>query len=106
MERVYFLIKNFKKNEIIFKDVFPYLKNKQNSLNMIFLFNKFVLYKCKYINHCKKNKNSTIIKKDNKYILISTKIIKKDKEILLDYNELNSKFPSIIKNENTEFIEC
>tara|TARA_B100000035_G_C20929774_1_gene522493 strand:+ start:599 stop:985 length:387 start_codon:yes stop_codon:yes gene_type:complete len=97
--------KKFKKNEIIFKDVFPHLKNKQSFSNMFLLFDKFILHKCKYINHCKKSKNSTIIKKDNKYILITIKTIHKNKEILLDYDELHSKF-SFIKGSNSEFIEC
>ena len=97
--------KKFIKNEIIFKDVFPHLKNKQSFFNMFLLFNEFILHKCKYINHCKKNKNSTIIKQNNKYILIATKTIHKNKEILLDYDELKSKI-SFIKGSNSEFIKC
>ena len=58
---------------------------------MFLLFNEFILHKCKYIYHCKKNKNSTIIKKIIN-ILVTTKTSYKNKEILLDYDELHSKF--------------
>lgn len=97
--------KKYKKNDIIFKDVFPHFKKEQDYENMFLFFTKYILHKCKHINHCKKNKNTTIIQRDNKYILIATKNINKNKEIFLNYDELNRRFP-FIKKSDKNFTKC
>tara|TARA_Y100001970_G_C14102343_1_gene786180 strand:- start:429 stop:818 length:390 start_codon:yes stop_codon:yes gene_type:complete len=97
--------KKYIKNDIIFEDVFPHFKKEQTYENMFIFFNKFILNKCKYINHCKKKQNVNIIQKNNKYLVIATKNINKDEELLSNYDIVHFKFPFIDKSKYY-YVEC
>ncbi len=84
-----FANKNYKKNTILIKNIFPYTTKTKNPINN---FNEVIIKEGKFINHCKKSSNTDIIFKDNKYSLVSTKEIKKNDEILCDYDKINDKF--------------
>tara|TARA_B100000214_G_scaffold363178_1_gene328421 strand:+ start:622 stop:1002 length:381 start_codon:yes stop_codon:yes gene_type:complete len=97
--------KRYKKNDIIFKDIFPHFKKDQNYINMFIFFDKYILNKCKFINHCKKKQNVDIVQKNDKYLLIATKNIHKDDELLGNYDMIHLKFPFIDKSDN-DYVTC
>lgn len=103
-----FASKDFKKGEIIIDDLFKN-KPKNEILYEPISYNKFQNYinvEGRYINHCSKNMNSTMISKDKKlYQLKATKNIKKDEEITANYNNINKKFPFIGKSKE-DYLKC
>lgn len=87
-----FANKDFKKNDIMIKDLFPYVKgNKTIKKN----FDEVIIKEGKYINHCQKSANSDVRFRNKKYYLICIKDIKKDEEIYADYDIINHKFSFI-----------
>jgi hypothetical protein len=89
--------KDYKKNDIIIKDLFPYNSNR-NIIKTISKreFSDMILNEGKYINHCSTNYNTDIKSSDNIYFkLIATKDISKNEEIVANYNLINSNFPFI-----------
>ena len=99
--------KDYKKNDIIMDDLFPY-NNKRNIIKEISKkdFDDFIIYEGKYINHCSRGYNTDIITNDNIYFkLIATKDISKDKEITANYDLINRKFPFIAKSQK-HFKKC
>tara|TARA_B100001248_G_scaffold199970_1_gene154248 strand:- start:813 stop:1232 length:420 start_codon:yes stop_codon:yes gene_type:complete len=99
--------KDYKKNDIIINDLFPY-NNKRNIIKKISGkdFNDFIIHEGKYVNHCSRRYNTDIITDDNIYFkLIATKDISKDKEITANYDLINRKFPFIAKSQK-HFKKC
>ena len=93
---------DFKKGDVIIPNIFP---NKPKDMEMydnvsIKLFNSSIINEGKYINHCSKNYNSTIIT-DNYHIfpLIATKNIKKSTEITVNYNHVAKYIPFVAGSE-------
>ena len=103
-----FASKDFKKGDIIIDDLFKN-KPKNEILYGPISYNKFQNYinvEGRYINHCSKSINSTMISKDKKlYQLKATKNIKKDEEITANYNSINKKFPFIAKSKE-DYLKC
>ena len=87
-----FANKNFKKNDILIKNLFPYTSETKNPKNN---FDEVIIKEGKFINHCKNLSNTDVIFKNNKYSLISTKNINKNDEILSDYDKIHEKFKFI-----------
>ena len=99
--------KDYKKNDIIIRDLFPY-NNDRNIIKKLTKkdFSDYIIHEGKYINHCSNKYNTDIITNDNIYFkLIATKDIPKDKEIVTNYDLINSKFPFIAKSKK-DYIEC
>lgn len=97
-----FANKDFKENEIMIKDLFPYVKkNKTIKKN----FDEVIILEGKYINHCKKSTNCDVLMKNNKYLLICIKDIKKGEEIYADYDIINKNF-SFIAPSKSYYKEC
>ena len=98
----------FKKGDIIIPNIFP---NKPK--NIVFydilsdnIFNSSIIKEGKYINHCSKNYNSTIITNDyHVFPLIATKNIKKNTEITANYNHINKRIP-FIDNAKKHYKKC
>ena len=84
-----FANKNFKKNDILIDNLFPYISKTKNPKKY---FDEVIIKEGKFINHCKNSSNTDVIFKDNKYSLISTKDINKNDEILCDYDIIHNKF--------------
>jgi hypothetical protein len=97
-----FANKNYKKNNILIKNIFPYTTKTKNPINN---FNEVIIKEGKFINHCKKSSNTDIIFKDNKYSLVSTKEIKKNDEILCDYDKIHYKF-NFISGSKKNYKSC
>jgi hypothetical protein len=99
--------KDYKKNDIIIDDLFPY-NNERNIIKKLSKkdFDDYIIYEGKYINHCSRRYNTDIITNDNIYFkLIATKDISKDKEIIANYDLIHSKFPFIAKSKK-DYIKC
>ena len=97
-----FANKDFKENEIMIKDLFPYVKkNKTIKKN----FDEVIILEGKYINHCKKSVNCDVQFKNNKYFLICIKDIKRGEEIYADYDKINKNF-SFIAPSKSYYKEC
>lgn len=89
---------DFKINDVILKEVFPYNLNKEKLLNGLSLdkFNKYISYEGTKINHCSTKDNSKLVSSDNIHFqLVATRSISKNEEITTDYNITNNKFPFI-----------
>ena len=103
-----FASKEFKKGDILIDDLFKN-KSKNEKLYDPISYEKFENYITidgRYINHCTKQSNSTVISKDKKlYKLIATKNIKKNNEITANYNHINKKYPFIAKEEKN-YAKC
>ena len=96
-----FTNKDYKKNDIIVDDLFPYI-NRRNIIKKLTKkeFDDYIIYEGKYINHCSREYNVDIITNDNIYFkLIAIKDIPKDKEIVANYDLINHKFPFIAKSK-------
>ncbi|MBD23947.1 MAG: hypothetical protein CMG46_02935 [Candidatus Marinimicrobia bacterium] len=90
--------KNYKKGDIIYKDLFPYKGKDDILFNPVGWekFNRYILKEGRYINHCLRNKNVNIISKDYKsFPLIASRDIQKHEELFGNYDEINKKFPFI-----------
>ena len=99
--------KDYKKNDIIIYDLFPY-NNERNIIKKLSKkdFDDYIIYEGKYINHCSRGYNTDIITDDNIYFkLIAIKDIPKDKEIVANYDLINRKFPFIGKSQK-HFKKC
>jgi len=99
--------KDYKKNDIIIDDLFPY-NNERNIIKKLSKkdFDDYIIYEGKYINHCSRGYNTDIMTNDNIYFkLIATKGISKDKEIIANYDLIHSKFPFIAKSKK-DYIKC
>ncbi len=103
-----FANKEFKKGDIIIPNIFP---NKPKNIEFYDIitrdiFNSSIIKEGKYINHCSKNYNSTIITNDyHVFPLIATKNIKKNTEITANYNKISRKLP-FIDNAKKHFKKC
>ena len=94
--------RNYKANDIIYENIFPYKDNSVILFNPISKesFNKYIKKEAKYFNHCGTRKNIDIITHDyRKFTVIATKDIKKNDELLADYNEIHKRFPFIAPAE-------
>ena len=102
-----FANKNFKKNEIIIDDLFPYNKNRKVLKEMDKnTFDDYIIREGKYINHCETKANSDVISDDNIYLqLIAIKDIQKGQEIISNYDTIHQKFPFIAKSK-LHFRKC
>jgi len=90
--------KNYKKGDVIYKDVFPYKGKDDILFNPVGRekFHKYILKEGRYINHCFRNKNVNIVSNDYKsFPLIATKDIQKHEELIANYDIINKKFPFI-----------
>ena len=97
-----FANKDFKKNDIMIKDLFPYVnKNKSIENN----FNEVIIKEGRYINHCKNNANSDVKMKNNKYKVICKKNIKNGEEIYSDYDKIHNKY-SVIGGSKSYYKNC
>lgn len=100
--------KKFKKNEVIFENIFPYKDVSLMLFNPIKKdkFQSYILHEAKYINHCSRNKNVDIISTDYRvFKLIATRDIKKNEELFGNYNLLNKHFP-FIAPARPNYVEC
>lgn len=100
--------KNYKKNEIIFENIFPYKDVSLMLFNPITKdkFQSYILHEAKYINHCSRNKNIDIVSTDYRvFKLIATRDIKKNEELFGNYNLLNKHFP-FIAPARPNYVEC
>jgi len=97
-----FANKDFKENEIMIKDLFPYIKKFKTIKKD---FDEVIIQEGKYINHCKKLVNCDVKFKNNKYFLICLKDIKKGEEIYTDYDIINNKY-SFIAPSKSYYKEC
>jgi hypothetical protein len=102
-----FANKNFKKNEIIIDDLFPYNKNRKVLKEMDKnTFDDYIIKEGRYINHCETKANADVISDDNIYLqLIATKDIQKGQEIISNYDTIHQKFPFIAKSK-PHFRKC
>tara|TARA_B110000495_G_C22502059_1_gene308015 strand:+ start:33 stop:458 length:426 start_codon:yes stop_codon:yes gene_type:complete len=90
--------KSYKKNDVIYENIFPYKNNSTMLFNPISKesFDKYIINEGHYINHCSLNKNTDIISPDYKiFKVIASRDINKHEELYLDYNLLNKHFPFI-----------
>jgi len=90
--------KNYKKNEVIFENLFPYKDSSTMLFNPITTetFNSYILNEGHYINHCSLNKNIHILSDDYRVIRVIAKTdIKKHDELFADYNLVHKHFPFI-----------
>ena len=92
-----FANKDFKENDIMIKDLFPYVKENKTIRNN---FNEVIIKEGKYINHCQKSANSNIKMKNGKYFLICIKDIKQGEEIYADYDIINKNFNFIAPSKS------
>ena len=92
-----FANKNFKENDIMIKDLFPYVKGNKTIKNN---FDEVIIKEGKYINHCQKSTNSDVEFKNNKFFLICLKDIKRGDEIYTDYDNINKKFNFIAPSKS------
>lgn len=97
-----FANKNFKKNDILIDNLFPYISKAKNPKKY---FDEVIIKEGKFINHCKNSSNTDVIFKDNKYSLISTKNINKNDEILCDYDIIHNKF-NFIAGSKKNYKSC
>lgn len=100
--------KNYKKNEVIFENIFPYKDVSLMLFNPITKdkFQSYILHEAKYINHCSRNKNIDIVSTDYRvFKLIATRDIKKNEELFGNYNLLNKHFP-FIAPARPNYVEC
>jgi hypothetical protein len=98
-----FANKNFKKNDIIINNIFPYKESNKKLYNIISSdkFNNYIIKEGKYINHCSNNYNTIIYTDDYIiYQLIAIKDINENEEILCNYNITNKNYPFIAKSKN------
>jgi hypothetical protein len=94
--------RNYKENDIIYENIFPYKDNSVILFNPISTnsFNNYIKKEAKYLNHCGTRKNIDIITHDYRnFTVIATKDIKKNEELLADYNDINKKYPFIAPAE-------
>lgn len=94
--------KNFKKNDILIENLFPYTSKTKNPKNN---FDEVIIKEGKFINHCKNLSNTDVIFKNNKYSLISTEDINKNDEILSDYDKIHKKF-NFIAGSKKNYKSC
>ena len=90
--------KNYKKNEVIFENIFPYKDSSTMLFNPITneKFSSYILKEALYINHCSLNKNINILSDDYRvFRVIATKNIAKHDELFADYNLVHKHFPFI-----------
>jgi len=90
--------KNYKKNEIIFENIFPYKDKSVMLFNPITKekFQSYILNEGRFINHCSLNKNVDIISSDYRtFKLVVTRDVKKHEELFADYNLIHKHFPFI-----------
>ena len=92
-----FANKDFKENDIMIKDLFPYVKGNKTIKNN---FDEVIIKEGKYINHCQKSVNCDVQFKNDKYFLICLKDIKKGDEIYADYDNINKKFNFIAPSKS------
>ena len=100
--------KNYKKNEVIFENIFPYKDVSLMLFNPITKdkFQSYILHEAKYINHCSRNRNVDIVSTDYRvFKLVATRDIKKNEELFGNYNLLNKHFP-FIAPARPNYIEC
>lgn len=100
--------KNYKKNEIIFENLFPYKDGSLMLFNPITKdkFSGYILNEGKYINHCSRNRNINIISTDYRiFKVVAARDIKKNEELFGDYNLINKHFP-FIAPARPNYIEC
>lgn len=100
--------KNYKKGDIILKELFPYKEKNEMLFNPIGKekFLKYIIHEGKYINHCSLSKNADI--KTNNYrtfTLIAIEDIQKHDEIVVDYNGIHKHYPFIAPALPT-YIKC
>ena len=99
-----FSTRSYKKGDIIIDDLFPN-KNKQRKIKYVTDvpdFDDIIILEGKYINHCSKNFNSTLVTKDYKrFYLIATKNIPKNKEITANYDKIHKRIPFIANSNIT-----
>jgi len=92
-----FAKKNFQPGDVVFSDLF---KNRprgtviKNTLPEE-LFDKYIVPRGKFVNHCSVNFNTITDKKNNAHRLIAVKHIKVGDEITNNYDHTNEKFPFI-----------
>ena len=99
--------KDYKKNDIIIDDLFPY-NNERNIIKKLSKkdFDDYIINEGKYINHCSRGYNTDIMTNDNIYFkLIATKDISKDKEIIANYDLIHGNFP-FIAGSKKDYIKC
>ena len=90
--------KKYKKNDVIYKNIFPYKDNSIMLFNPITKdkFQSYIMNEGRYINHCSLNKNLDIITDDYKiFTVIAKRDIEKHEELFLDYNILHKHYPFI-----------
>jgi len=92
--------------DVILEDIFP---NTPPGFDLYKMsekeFNKYLSLHGKKINHCGKNFNSDLVKRDKKYKLVATKNIKKDDEVTANYNRVNKNYPFIAAADK-KFASC
>ena len=90
--------KNYKKNDVIFENLFPYKENSALLFNPITTdkFKSYILNDGLYINHCSANRNIDILSDDYRvFRVIAKRDISKHEELYADYNLVNKHFPFI-----------
>ena len=100
--------KKYKKNEIIYENLFPYKDGQTMLFNPITKnkFQSYILEEGKYINHCGRNKNINIISTDYRiFKVVAARDIKKNEELFADYNLVHKHFP-FISPSRPNFVEC
>jgi hypothetical protein len=90
--------RNYKKGEVIFKNLFPY-KKRNKVLYYLTDINEFkdsILKEGTFINHCSISNNIDVKTKDYiNFPVIAKKNIKKHDELVANYDFINSKIPFI-----------
>tara|TARA_B100000401_G_C52310624_1_gene487119 strand:+ start:49 stop:474 length:426 start_codon:yes stop_codon:yes gene_type:complete len=100
--------KNYKKDDIIYNNLFPYKSNNTLLFNPISKdkFEKYILNEGLFINHCINKQNVKIISSNYKiFKLVATKNIKKNEEIYANYNKENKNFP-FIAGALPDYVKC
>ena len=94
-----FANRDFEKGEIIVHDIFPHKPKGVRFYDNVSLdmFNKSLSIEGKYINHCSKKYNTTLITKDYKtFQLIALKPIKPYEELTANYDRINKHIPNTL----------
>ena len=100
--------KNYKKNEVIFENLFPHKDNSTLLFNPIQkkTFDSYILNEGHYINHCSLNKNIDIISDNYRVIkVVAKREIKKHEELCADYN-LGHKHLPFIAPALPNYVSC